>query len=241
MAAHPISRRKHAQVLKLAADGLSLRRIGKKVGIDSTTAMKYARLPLAGEPGPVASLPKSWAEDYPPFVIDAPARVLLLSDIHIPFHDAGAIEAVVEFGKQAGVNTVLLNGDTLDCHTVSRYDHDGSKLTYVEEVEAGRQFLRYLRGRFTKARIVFKDGNHEERLDKYILSRAPALFGLEDCTIASLIGLAAVGAEHVRDQRVIHAGQLRVIHGHEYGSGVHAPVSAARGYPRTRWRQCCGR
>lgn len=221
-----LSARKHRRILDLAAAGKSSREIARAVGVSSGTAVKFAKTPL---PGPAAAeLPASWAEDYPPFALDGARRVLVLSDVHIPFHVPAAVEAAVEAGRKDAVDCVYLNGDALDFHQVSRYDHDGSKLTYTQEVESGKQFFRYLRGKFPKARIVFKEGNHEERLDKYILSRAPALFGLEDCTLGSLLGLAGLGVELVRDQRVVMAGRLRLIHGHEYGGGVNAPVSAAR-------------
>ena len=224
-----LSRKKHRKILDLAAEGASLREIGRKAGVAHGTGVKYAKLPLPEPADPTAALPGSWAEDYPPFALETPARVLVLSDVHIPFHVPKALEAAVEYGRKNGADTVLLNGDVCDFHTISRYDHDGSKLTYTEEVEAGRQFLRYLRGKFPKARIVFKEGNHDERLAKYILGRAPALFGLDNCTLPSLLGLAAAGVEHVGEQRVVHAGKLRVIHGHEYGSGTSAPHSVFGG------------
>ena len=222
-----LSERKHRKIHALAAEGASGREIVKKAKVSQGTVANYLKKPLPTPPAK-AELPESWAEDYPPFKIDNAGRALLLFDVHIPFHVKGAVEAAVEAGQHEAVNTVVLGGDALDFHQVSRYDHDGSKLTYQQEIESGKQFLAYLRDRFPKARIVFKEGNHEERLAKYILSRAPALFGLEDCTLASLLGLAGLGIEHVGDQRVIHLGKLRVIHGHEYGGGVSAPVSAAR-------------
>jgi len=224
----PIPPRVHARILALAAKGLSLRQIGRQLGIHETTVMRYARTPMPAQHNAPTALPRSMAEEYPPFDIAGPAKILLLSDIHIPFHDQGALSAALVWGRKWGPTCVLLNGDTLDFHQVSRYDHDGSKVTYEEEIAAGCQFLRHLRALFPKARMVFKEGNHEERLEKYILARAPALFGLEAVTVAGLLGLAGFGVEHVRDQRVIRCGKLRVIHGHEYGGGLYAPVNPAR-------------
>ncbi len=228
MAAPRIPKKKHVKIHELAGNGESTRQIAKQVGIHHATVSAYTRKPLVDPADPTAALPPSWAEEYPPFSIDGAKKALLLFDVHIPFHDRGAIEAAIGAGRAAAVDTVVLGGDALDFHSVSRSDHDGSKLTYHQEIEYARQFLVYLRGRFPKARIVFKEGNHEERLTKYILSRAPALFGLENCTLASLVGLANIGAELVSEQRVMRLGKLRIIHGHEYGGGVNAPVNAAR-------------
>lgn len=226
MATPPLSPRKHKLIHELGAEGKTHREIMRKAKVSMGTVTNKLREPI---PTPAkAELPESWAEEYPPYHIDGGKRALLLFDVHIPFHIRRAVEVAVEAGKRDAVDTVILGGDALDFHSVSRYDHDGSKLTYQQEIEYARQFMAYLREQFPKARIVFKEGNHEERLNKYILARAPALFGLENCTLASLIGLSAVGAELVTDQRVIHLGKLRVIHGHEYGGGVNAPVNAAR-------------
>lgn len=220
--------RTHAKIHGLAAAGMSQQKIAEKLGVSHGTVSNFVKRPVRQSSPDVAELPESWSEDYPSFALNGPCRVLILSDVHIPFHTRAAVEAAVDAGKRHACDVVLLNGDALDCHNVSRYDHDGTKLTYQNEVEYGRQFFEYLRAKFPKARIVFKEGNHEERLGKYILSRAPALFGLKDCTLASLVGLDNTGVEFVTDQRVVHAGKLRIIHGHEYGGGVNAPVNAAR-------------
>lgn len=215
-----------AKIHGLLADGLPMRKVADKLGVGVGTVSNHSKRQLR-EPAK-AAMPKSWAETYQPFKISGPAKVLILSDVHIPFHIPEAVEAAVEAGRASRCDTVVLNGDALDCHNVSRYDHDGTKLTYQQEIEDGRQFFAYLRERFPKARIIFKEGNHEERLSKYILSRAPALFGVENVTLPSLVGLADQGIEWVGEQRVLHVGKLRIIHGHEYGGGVNAPVSAAR-------------
>lgn len=219
--------RKRKRIHELGAQGMTQRKIGKLVGVSQCAVHDHLKKPVAS-PVSEAELPESWAEEYEPFTIDGPCRALLLSDIHIPFHDRKALEAAVEVGKREAANVVVLNGDALDFHAVSRYDHDGSKLTYQMEIEGAKKFVRWIRNQFPKARIIFKEGNHEERLERYILSRAPALFGLENVTLRSLVGLDGVGAEHVGEQRVIRLGKLRIIHGHEYGGGVNAPVNAAR-------------
>ena len=228
---------------ELLAGGLSTREVARQLRAEGfkasgTSVQNWAREPLpesaegcpdvpdTAEGGP--PLPESWAEEYPAFAVAGPAKVLLMNDIHIPFHVTAAVEAAVAHGRRFGADVVFLNGDVFDFHGVSRYDHDGTKLTYTEEIEYGRQFMAYLRGKFPKARLIVKAGNHEERLDRYILSRAPALFGLENVTLRSLVGMDGFGAECVGDQRLVKLGKLHAIHGHEYGSGSSAPVNAAR-------------
>ena len=217
------------EVHRIAQAGGSIREICHELKISDRRASKLLKTVPPPPPAEVRSpLPESWALDYKPFQIDGPAKVLFLSDVHIPFHDRAAIEAAVAAGVKHGCNLVYLNGDALDFHGVSRYDHDGCAVTYQQEIGYGKEFFAYLRGKFKKARIVYKEGNHEERLERYVLARAPALFGLEGVNLASLLGLAGCGVEHVGEQRVVRLGKLSAIHGHEYGGGTNAPVNGAR-------------
>jgi predicted phosphodiesterase len=169
--------------------------------------------------------PDPAAESYAPFVLDGAGTWLVLSDVHAPYHDRRTLDAAVKHAKRFGreLTGVLLNGDTLDCHDLSDHDKDPGAPRYVEEVRVGAELVKWLRGRFPRVQIVVKEGNHEERLTRYMLNRAPALFGLDAVTMPSLLELDAAGAEWVGDRRVIHMGRLNVVHGHEYrgGGGVH--------------------
>ena len=166
-----------------------------------------------------ASLPEPADCGYGPFAVDTPGVWLVISDIHIPYHDLTTLELAAKESKRRGIVGILLNGDVLDSHEISRHDKDPGAPRYVQEIEAGRQFIAWLRFQFPKARIIFKAGNHDERLEKYVIERAPALFGLEGLSLPSLLHFADHGIEWVTDQRVITLGKLNVVHGHEYRGG----------------------
>ena len=208
-------KRVHEEVKK----GGTFREIGKRLNIDASTVLNHAREPLAVPPPIETPFPESYQRDGSEFKIDTPGRWLVLSDIHIPAHNRQAIELAVEQGRREGVAGVLLNGDLMDAHEISDHDKDPSAPRYVREVELGGQFLRWLREQFPAARIVFKHGNHDERADRYIFNRAPALFGLEAVTLRGLLNLEAVGVETVSGRRVVKLGKLHVVHGHEYKGG----------------------
>lgn len=180
-----------------------------------------------------AALPEAiseWGEEgWTAFDITGPARVLVLGDTHIPFHDKTAITCVIAKGKAAGCDTVLINGDAVDMYAMSAWVTDPRLRNFGNEIEAGRQFLAYLRGKFPKARIFWKLGNHEERHEAYFLRKAPELLGIDDFSIESLYRTANYGVEMIRDMRVITMGALNVIHGHEYRWAISNPVNPARG------------
>lgn len=76
--------------------------------------------------------------------------------------------------------------------------------------------------------IYFIQGNHEERLEKYLKIKAPELFGLEEFRLDMLLGLGERGIHWIQDRRYLQAGKLNILHGHEIGGGAISPVNASR-------------
>lgn len=197
---------------------------------------------VAPPPVPEPLIPAPVDRTYQPFIIDTPGWWLILSDVHLPYHDCRTIELAIAEAKANKVVGVLLNGDILDMHGLSRFDKDPTAPRYIQEREAGLQLLSYVRYHVGKqARIVWKEGNHEERLIAYLLSHAPALFGIEELGFHSLMKLREQGVEWVGDRRVIRLGKLNVVHGHEYRPTIQAPVNPARGlFLRAKSLALCG-
>ena len=188
-----------------------------------------------GTTGFVWDFPRSSAPSYSPVHLDE-RRTLILSDIHVPFHDRAAIEAVIHRAKRGDPSCILLNGDVCDFFSVSRFDRNPTESSLKKEIDLTRQFLGWLRQQFPKARLIYKLGNHDEWFDKYLFRKAPELFGvsgvsLQHLTTAKIDSIEAVeGVEWVDDQRKIMIGKLNVYHGHELGKGsIAPPVNPARG------------
>lgn len=237
-----ITQADHEEMLRLAAQGYSTRQIAAKIGrgITHGTVQRYLHraLPLSSTS---SSLPDPISPKYEPYIVEQPGQWLILSDLHLPYHDPATITIAIEQARKRRVAGVLLNGDILDSHEISEHDKDPRAARYVEEIECGKQFLRWLRNQVPYAQIVLKEGNHEERLVRYIMSRAPAIFGLEGVSVPELLHCGDLGIEWVGDRRVIRLGALNVIHGHEYRGGISAPVNPARGvYLRARSVVMCG-
>ncbi len=211
--------------------------IAHAMGLDRETVQKYTvGIDVAKEQAKLHTanvskgLPEEIVEKFEHFNIDTVGRWLLLSDLHFPFHNRKVIETAIDRAKKDGVVGVILNGDILDSHEVSDFDKEPTAPRYVKEIEQGNQFLDWLDGKLPTARIIYKEGNHEERLKRYIIKRAPALFGLDVVTLPALLDFKQRGVEWVGDKRVIRLGNLAVIHGHEFQRGISAPVNPARGF-----------
>lgn len=166
---------------------------------------------------------------WEPFEIIGPQKALILSDVHIPFHDAEALSVALEHGESRKPTLILLNGDIADHYSLSRWETDPRQRDFPGEIRMVKFFLAGLRKRFPKARIILKLGNHEERWERYLRLKAPELLGVPEFEWGEVFGLNTHGVELVKDKRPIRLGSLNVIHGHEYVFSISNPVNPARG------------
>lgn len=163
-------------------------------------------------------MPESYALTYEPYIISQ-SKVLILSDLHIPYQDNQAIKAAIKFGKEKNVNCILINGDLIDFATISRHEKDWRMRSVAEEFEAVRGFLNELRKHFPKAKIVFKLGNHDERFEKFLFLKAPEIFDDNEFKLEVRLRLAELKIDIVKDMLPIKIGKLNVLHGHELQGG----------------------
>jgi predicted phosphodiesterase len=167
----------------------------------------------------VYELPKSHANDYTPYEINQ-SKILYLSDLHFPYQNNEAIKLALDYGKNKGVDCILLNGDILDFATISRHEKDFRARSIKDEFDAARMFLNTLRKHFPKAKIVFKYGNHDERWEKYLYMKAPEIFDMNDFELDILLRFGELKIDCVKDKRPITIGKLMVLHGHELAGGA---------------------
>tara|TARA_R110000796_G_scaffold161826_2_gene278561 strand:+ start:69 stop:1094 length:1026 start_codon:yes stop_codon:yes gene_type:complete len=212
-------------------------------GTEHGTTSKAQHAKALGISNPFG-LPKSDEAEWQPFILPkAATRILLLSDIHVPYHNIDAITKAIEYGKQQNVNAIVFNGDTVDCYALSRFENDPRKRRFSEELEATQQLLQVFRNEFDGVPFYFKLGNHEERFEAYLRTKAPELIGTSDFTMDQLLKFGELGCTLIQDKRVIKAGKLSIMHGHEFGksgSGSGAVNPAHTYYNRAKVSVICG-
>jgi predicted phosphodiesterase len=174
-------------------------------------------------------MPPSQAEPWLPFDLGITGRVGVLSDIHVPYHDETALAAAVDHLQAAKVDCLLLNGDWADFYSISRHEKNPKHRNFRNELAAGRDLLKWLRQEFPNIRFVAKLGNHEERWEKWLWEHAPEISDDPIMGIGNWYGFHNLGIELVADKRIILAGALPILHGHEKGNGISSPVNQARG------------
>jgi predicted phosphodiesterase len=174
------------------------------------------------------NLPKSDEAVYEPFHMKH-KRVLVLSDIHIPYHSIESLTAALDFAKGEKPDAILLNGDTIDFFQLSRFCKEPGKRSFAHELAAFKQFFEVLSKTFPAARIYFKAGNHELRYNHYLWMKAGELDGVNEFKLEEIIKARAEGIVTIMDKSIIKAGGLNILHGHEFGQSVFSPVNIARG------------
>jgi len=165
-------------------------------------------------------LPASDEAEYLPFTLPEDCtKILWMSDVHVPFHSIEAVTAALELGVMEQVDCIFLGGDFMDFYSISTYEKDPTKRSFMEEIKTGKEMLKRIREVFPDQSIFFIVGNHEERLEKYMRVKAPELLDSEAFKIEELLDLNTLGIHVIKDKRMVHAGDLTLLHGHEFGRG----------------------
>lgn len=183
------------------------------------------------------SLPEPEKNDYSKFIIKE-KRIGILSDIHFPSYHKEALNAAIDYLRKWKPEVIVLNGDIIDCYFLSDYEKDPRQRSFKYELDMVCNFLLQLRKLFPKTKLIWKLGNHEDRYEKKILSRVPELVDLGLFNFDRVVqhymddvyGIKDFEITIIRGKRILLAGKLNIIHGHELAKGMTDPVNPARGF-----------
>jgi len=174
-------------------------------------------------------IPESDALEYHPFIIPkAQNRILVVPDAHIPYHCVNTMTATINWGKEHGVNTVLMLGDWLDMHELSYFMKDPNAKRWKEEREVFWRVLDVWQNAFSDAVFYYVMANHERRFENYLMTHAPVVYDTEEHRLDINLRLGERSIIAIMDKLVVKAGKLSLIHGDEYKGGSVNLVSPAR-------------
>lgn len=173
------------------------------------------------------TLPKGRDTFTRPLKIKGPLKVLVLSDSHVPYHDETVLEAAIRHGVDAGCDGVYFNGDTIDCYALSRWQKDPRERDFKRECDMTREVLTEFAKYFE--RRWYKFGNHDERYEICLSENMPDLLDFEEFELRSILKLKETGYEYIESKQWAELGKMPLLHGHEFGKGLTAPVNPARG------------
>jgi predicted phosphodiesterase len=137
-------------------------------------------------------------------------RVLFVPDTHIPYHDKRAWQLLLKAGKAFKPDTIVICGDFADFYAVSDHNKDPRRERFLEDevssVITALHELSYLNAR----KKIYVAGNHEDRLARYLMTRAPELF--RTVNIPDVLQLPHQGWIYVPYKAHYKVGKLYITH-----------------------------
>ena len=171
--------------------------------------------------------PKTKSVSPTPFILPV-GKWLIMSDLQIPFHSEFAIEKTLNWAKKDKITGIFLNGDVQDCEALSKFITPHRR-DFLKEVEITIDFIDFLKQEFPDIPIIWKPGNHEERLEAYYSRNAPYLLEIPSATLESVLSLEVRNIQYLFRRQKVMAHKLPIFHGHEVrGGGNPNLVSPAR-------------
>lgn len=147
-------------------------------------------------------------------------NILVIADLHMPFYERNAVELALEYGYKKDVDTILILGDLLDFHSISRFLINPQERNLKHELDMGIEFLSALRDQFPNADIKYKLGNHELWWERYVWTNAPLISDIADMSFREYLCLTDFDIDVIEDKQDIRICQnLSAIHGHEIRGG----------------------
>ena len=123
-------------------------------------------------------------------------RVVVLSDLQIPYQDNKTVDAVIDFVKYYKPDELWCVGDELDAPEPSRWNK-GMAGEYASTLQQGIDDTKEIVSRFKKALgrkpFYIQRSNHTDRIDTYIRKYAPAFSSLKSLEIEELLGYNFLG------------------------------------------------
>lgn len=175
------------------------------------------------------NIPEAEEENYKPFILPKTSKnILHLQDIHIPYHSTETITHAIKYGKEKKIDTLLLGYDFLDFYQLSRFQKDPRKKNIKYEIDTANELLDIFQKEFPRVKIFWRNGNHDERLEKYLSVKAPELLDMEEFKLQYLLKLGERGITYIEPKRIVKAGKLNILHGDEFYGGGSGGVNPAR-------------
>lgn len=140
-----------------------------------------------------------------------PTPFACFPDTHGIFGDDEAIACALHLSRRVKPEIVILLGDHVDFYALSRFDKDPRRLLNLQEdLDAGHAFVKKVRRAHPNARIIYLEGNHENRLQRWLHGTAPQATALKErlakgrrgsrrqlLSLPYLLGLGELGVQYV--------------------------------------------
>jgi len=172
-------------------------------------------------------------------------KIVLLPDIHHPYHNKEAIRAVFQFIEWFKPNTVVILGDGLEMDAVNHWQKDKGNRKFMENKNLLQEYSNFDKDILTpldklcepadkrrrKPRKIFMEGNHEHWVNE-VFKKSPEFQGMLEIKRALDLETRRwewipflVTDDNGVHRGIINFGKLLVFHG-QYMNKYHAAKTA---------------
>jgi UDP-2,3-diacylglucosamine pyrophosphatase LpxH len=156
-------------------------------------------------------------------------RVVVLSDLQIPYHDKRSVQAAIDFVRYYKPDELWCVGDELDAPEPSRWNK-GMAGEYADTLQEGIDKTNEIMSEFRSAlgrnkKFYIQRSNHTDRIDTYMRKYAPAFSSLKSLEIETLLGYDKLGVTYLHRMHELLPGWV-MAHGDE-GALNRAPGATA--------------
>jgi len=139
-------------------------------------------------------------------------RILFVPDTHRPYHSVEAWRLLLRAGRAFQPDRVVVLGDFADAYQVSDHSKDPARRhSMADELADANTGLDELEA-LGATHYDFVEGNHEQRMQRYLWGRAPELASLPSLRVPELLNLHKRGWTYTPFKKHIRIGKLFVTH-----------------------------
>jgi hypothetical protein len=146
---------------------------------------------------------------------DKPQTIAVFNDTHNPFQDVKTLALAEDFIKDLQPDYLIYNGDINDFYQISKFDKNPARYSELQkDIDNTRDMLKRHRQLCPNAIIKLLDGNHENRLERFLWTNAPALSSLRCLEVEKLLELQNFEIERIPYECGIMVNDIfLIIHG----------------------------
>lgn len=145
-------------------------------------------------------------------------RVVVLSDLQIPYHDPQAVKAVTKFIKWYKPHQLWCVGDEIDAPEPSRWNKGLAgefEDTLQDSIDETYDIMADFRDALGRNKpFIIQRSNHTDRMETYIRKYAPAFAPLRDLKVENLLGYSSLGITYLHKMKELLPGWV-MAHGDE--------------------------
>lgn len=146
------------EAIKLAKTGKSWRKISTELGVSKSTVSDYLRKEFSQVVLDSRKASDTYSVRKGDNVKHDNSRILLISDLHIPYHHQDAIEFLIHLKDKYNPTRIICMGDEVDGHALSFHDNDPDLPSAGDEIRQALPVIAELFKVFPEMDIL--ESNH---------------------------------------------------------------------------------